>query len=193
MGLRRVIRPVDHTCTFNGAGERFSNEPPGVFGGGAGAIGSFRLLSQGGRLELPAKCIGVTVPSDAAVVIETPGAGGYGDPATRTEAHLQEDLASGKFTPEFVAGRYGRSSSEPDQQAESPATAWSLHWLWSALSVGAPVRRHSRTPGGGLRHNWLSPRSCRLAPAGTSYALAIWRGGQRPLSSADALLPRKRP
>ncbi|MBT5495436.1 MAG: hydantoinase B/oxoprolinase family protein, partial [Alphaproteobacteria bacterium] len=32
MGLRREITPVGHDCIFNGAGERFSNEPWGVFG-----------------------------------------------------------------------------------------------------------------------------------------------------------------
>ena len=33
MGIRRSIRPVGHTCEFNGVGERFRNQPWGIFGG----------------------------------------------------------------------------------------------------------------------------------------------------------------
>ena len=47
MGLRRVISPVDHTCLFNGAGERFRHQPWGLFGGAAGASGC--LSSAGAR------------------------------------------------------------------------------------------------------------------------------------------------
>ena len=35
MGLERVVVPVGHACTFNGAGERFARQPWGIFGGGA--------------------------------------------------------------------------------------------------------------------------------------------------------------
>ena len=35
LGLRRVVRPVGHTMTFSGQGERFVNRPWGIFGGGA--------------------------------------------------------------------------------------------------------------------------------------------------------------
>src|SRR5690606_10519245 len=33
MGIRRIIRPVDHECEFNGVGERFRHKPWGLFGG----------------------------------------------------------------------------------------------------------------------------------------------------------------
>ena len=33
LGLRRVVRPLDHDCEFNGVGERFAKAPWGVFGG----------------------------------------------------------------------------------------------------------------------------------------------------------------
>lgn len=35
LGLRRVVRPVGHTCKSNGVGERFRHRPWGLFGGGA--------------------------------------------------------------------------------------------------------------------------------------------------------------
>ncbi len=43
---------------------------------------------------------------ETVVVIETPGAGGYGDPGERTAEATREDLVSGKFTETFVAENY---------------------------------------------------------------------------------------
>ncbi len=40
-GLRRVVRPVDHDCSFNGVGERFRHQPWGLFGGRAGESAAF--------------------------------------------------------------------------------------------------------------------------------------------------------
>ena len=46
LGLRRVVRPVGHTMTFSGQGERFVNRPWGMFGGGSGGTGKFVKLSR---------------------------------------------------------------------------------------------------------------------------------------------------
>jgi N-methylhydantoinase B len=108
LGLRRVIRPVGHTCTFNGAGERFRNRPWGIFGGGEGASGRFvHLAGDGEETLLDIKPSGVSVGPDEAVVIETPGAGGYGPPAERAADAIAEDLESGKFTRDFLERLYG--------------------------------------------------------------------------------------
>ena len=45
---------------------------------------------------------------DEAVVVETPGAGGYGPPGERDGGALTEDRASGKFSPDFMRRHYGR-------------------------------------------------------------------------------------
>ena len=42
-----------------------------------------------------------------AIVVETPGAGGYGNPAERDKAALAADLMSGKFTRGFLKSHYG--------------------------------------------------------------------------------------
>ena len=109
LGLRRVVRPLGHTCIFNGVGERFRNRPWGVFGGKPGASGRFRLLEDGGEArQLAHKPPDMPLRPDQAVVIETPGAGGYGDPAGRDPAALAEDRRSGKFSDAFLAEHYGR-------------------------------------------------------------------------------------
>jgi N-methylhydantoinase B len=106
LGLRRVVRPVGHTMTFSGQGERFVNHPWGIFGGGNGGTGKFMKLS-GGEVPLPTKPANLLVMADEAIVVETPGAGGYGKPAERDKAALQNDFVSGKFSRDFLKKHYG--------------------------------------------------------------------------------------
>ena len=107
MGLERVVTPVGHACTFNGAGERFARQPWGIFGGGAGATGEFRhVTADGETARLPNKPIGVTIAADEAVIVRTPGAGGYGDPAERSADELDDDLTSGKFDEAYIGQHY---------------------------------------------------------------------------------------
>ena len=107
MGLERVVVPVGHACTFNGAGERFARQPWGIFGGGAGATGEFRhVTADGETARLPNKPIGVTIAPDEAVIVRTPGAGGYGDPAERSADDLEDDLTSGKFDEAYIGEHY---------------------------------------------------------------------------------------
>ncbi|MGR3432927.1 MULTISPECIES: hydantoinase B/oxoprolinase family protein [Roseobacteraceae] len=105
-GLRRVIAPVDHDCTFNGAGERFSNAPWGIFGGGEGRPGQFLLEGAGESRKLANKPSAVPLNRDQAIVVETPGSGGYGPAADRTPEAVAEDALSGKYSPEFLDRNY---------------------------------------------------------------------------------------
>ena len=107
MGLERVVVPVGHACTFNGAGERFARQPWGIFGGGAGATGEFRHVAADGKTaRLPNKPIGVTIAPEEAVIVRTPGAGGYGAPAERSADDLEDDLTSGKFDEAYIRQHY---------------------------------------------------------------------------------------
>ena len=108
LGLRRVVRPVGHDCIFNGVGERFRHRPWGVFGGEPGASGRFLLRDAGGaETKLPDKCGEHRLARTEAVVIETPGAGGYGPPAERDPVLVAADRESMKFTEAFIAKYYG--------------------------------------------------------------------------------------
>jgi len=108
MGLRRSIQPVGHDCNFNGALERSTHQPWGVFGGGAGAPGQFLHVATDGKMtKLPTKPSSVTVRNGEALIVESPGAGGYGPPAERSESLIADDRRSGKFTEEYVLRHYG--------------------------------------------------------------------------------------
>jgi N-methylhydantoinase B len=109
MGLRRVIRPVGHTCDFNGAGERFSHQPWGLFGGGAGASGQFLHLDAAGTATaLANKPSGIRLGAGERIVVESPGAGGYGPPGERDPAALETDRRGGKFGDRYFDRHYRR-------------------------------------------------------------------------------------
>ena len=108
MGLRRVVRPVGHDCVFNGAGERFSNQPWGLFGGRAGGSGRYILDDPDiGRHELDIKPSGVTLTPRQTIIIESPGAGGYGPPEQRAPEDIATDRRSGKFSNAYLQENYG--------------------------------------------------------------------------------------
>ena len=105
--LRRVIRPLGHECVFSGSGERFRNAPWGVFGGEGGHTGRFvRVEADGSLTQLPNKPSGVHFDSSQRIMIETPGAGGYGEPATRTSEDIDTDRRSGKFSERSLKQNY---------------------------------------------------------------------------------------
>jgi len=109
MGLRRSIRPVGHTCEFNGVGERFRHAPWGIFGGVAGKRGRFLLQSPDGtRSELSPKTGRLELRPDQLLIVETPGAGGYGRPAERDGSDIEKDRRSGKFTAAYLQLHYGK-------------------------------------------------------------------------------------
>ncbi|WP_292326118.1 hydantoinase B/oxoprolinase family protein [Mesorhizobium sp.] len=112
MGIRRSIRPVGHTCTFNGVGERFTHQPWGLFGGEPGACGRFYTKAAAGTIqELPSKVSGVALSPDVLAVLETPGAGGFGAPRERVLADIEEDFRSGKCSAEFIREAYPQAAA----------------------------------------------------------------------------------
>jgi N-methylhydantoinase B len=107
LGLCRVISPVDHDCVFNGAGERFRNQPWGLFGAQAGASGSFvHERDDGQAVALDNKPSGVHIASGERVIVKTPGAGGYGPAAQRDEQAIAADERSGKFSARYIEKNY---------------------------------------------------------------------------------------
>lgn len=104
LGLRRVYRPIGHTCNFSGQAERSISRPWGLFGGKAGRAGRFTLVNDDGKAtSVPAKLTGLQIPEGARLQVETPGAGGYGDPSERNPALAEQDVRFGKINPDADA------------------------------------------------------------------------------------------
>lgn len=115
LSLKRTIRPVGHTCMFTGYGERFSNPPWGLFGGRPGATGRFILVDgKGGETVLSSKPPPMFCQPPQKIVIQSAGAGGYGDPAERDREHLAVDWHSGKFSRAFMRENYGLEQDDLD-------------------------------------------------------------------------------
>jgi len=108
LALKRVIRPLGHICLFTGGGERFRNPPWGLFGGRPGGIGRFIQVDDGGEeTVLPTKPAPMNCGPHQKIVVQSPGAGGYGDPAERDPARLAVDWHSGKFSQAYMSEGYG--------------------------------------------------------------------------------------
>lgn len=113
LGLRRVYRPIDHVMTFSGQGERFVNQPWGLFGGGPGATGRFDLIGADGQSErIGNKPSTMRIDPEQAICVTTPGAGGYGDPAKRSQEQIDLDRSSHKFDAAFIKANYPNSSKK---------------------------------------------------------------------------------
>jgi len=108
LALKRVIRPVGHTCLFTGAGERFRNPPWGLNGGLPGLVGGFSIIHNDGTTrDLPNKPHPLQISMDERLVIRSPGSGGYGSPSERSLPALAVDFVSGKYSTQYIAEQYG--------------------------------------------------------------------------------------
>jgi len=107
LGIRRIIRPISHKCEFTGVGERFKHSPWGVFGGKSGKPGKFYLEHKNGKItKLPSKSSSIYTNENHAIIMETPGAGGYGNPKKRSKENIFKDKVSGKFSNSFIKKYY---------------------------------------------------------------------------------------
>ena len=83
-------------------GERGRFAPPGVLGGGSGALNRFTVMRQDGAQQHPpmaSKWVGIKLAKGERVRLETPGGGGYG-PVRRTgrRKRSQRDVENGYVT-----------------------------------------------------------------------------------------------
>ena len=100
----RSVPPENATLQLAAAFDRITYPPRGRDGGHNGARGIVRL-SSGRALNGKGE---QDIPPDETLQIESPGGGGYGDPAARDPALIAADLRSGLVTPAAAAKRdYG--------------------------------------------------------------------------------------
>lgn len=78
-------------------GERGRSAPKGIAGGGQAALNVFRYQRDGQWASPPmsSKMLGIQLQRGDRVRLETPGGGGYGDPARRTTAARELDRKMG--------------------------------------------------------------------------------------------------
>ncbi|SPH23337.1 Acetophenone carboxylase delta subunit [Defluviimonas aquaemixtae] len=84
--------------------ERVRNAAKGRAGGLPGAPGRIRVTGR--DADIPGKCELRVEPGER-LIFDTPGGGGFGDPAARDPGALARDIARGLVTPEAAARDYG--------------------------------------------------------------------------------------
>ncbi len=110
-------------------GERGKYPPFGVNGGGPAALNRFAYDTDGGEATpaLVSKVADVKIRHGRKVRLETPGGGGFGDPATRDSAGVAHDVRLGYVTREAARRDYKvvlRDDGSPDAAATAQARAW---------------------------------------------------------------------
>jgi N-methylhydantoinase B len=97
-------------------GERGRFAPKGVVGGGDAALNRFSYEQIDGEKTPPmaSKMVGIKLKRGQKVRLETPGGGGYGDPAERDRAAIERDVALGFVSEEAAERDYGVQSKKKD-------------------------------------------------------------------------------
>lgn len=110
-------------------GDRVDHPPLGMRGGHAGAPA--RFLVNG--VPVHSKRTILIAPGDT-VRLETPGSGGYGDPAVRPAERVSADVEDGYVSPGAAASSYGRPVGHDARAGERPAGRGA-----SLMKTSAPV------------------------------------------------------
>lgn len=109
LGIARQIRALaPHTIFSVRSDSHTVGEPTGVFGGMAGRRARLiRNHGTAGAEELYSKVARVEMQPGDSMRIETPGGGGYGVPAERSDDDIVRDLRDGRVSRDAADATYG--------------------------------------------------------------------------------------
>ncbi len=106
-GIERSWVLTAPRATLSILAERTRIQPWGLRGGGPGALGEYKIVKRNGdEVRLPSKCT-VQMEEGDALIVRTPGGGGYGDPKRRDPERVRRDVANGLVSPEAARRVYG--------------------------------------------------------------------------------------
>ncbi len=114
LGAVYEIELLEENATAFLFGERGRFAPQGVAGGAEGAMNAFAYEQVDGwhTPPLASKMLGMKLTQGQAVRLETPGGGGYGDPALRDAAAIARDVSLGYLTADYATQTYGPAWQE---------------------------------------------------------------------------------
>ncbi|WP_142846742.1 hydantoinase B/oxoprolinase family protein [Telmatospirillum sp. J64-1] len=110
LGLARQVTALQDGTIFSARSDGHKHPATGVAGGKEGATARlYRNYGLADQEPLSSKVTLLTLNKGDNIRIETPGAGGFGDPKRRPAEAVQADLEDGFIAPEDLA-LYGRSA-----------------------------------------------------------------------------------
>lgn len=108
LGIERVFKARYDNISYTGLGDRQKFLPWGLDGAKEGSGGGYYIIRVSGEKEiLPSKCTSVPINKGDIVVVNTPGAGGCGNPFEREEESVLKDVLLGYVSPEKALSDYG--------------------------------------------------------------------------------------
>ncbi len=108
LSITRQVRATHDGTIVSARSDSHRRGAAGVDGGGEGGLARLRRNAGTGQEEvLESKFAHLVLAAGETVRIETPGGGGYGDPADRTAEALAADLADGIVTEAAALRDYG--------------------------------------------------------------------------------------
>ncbi len=95
LGLTRELEVLDHTPIMSLGTDRLKLHPWGLKGGKpGGTVGSRIVTTAGEEIPLPSKTTREVAPGSR-IILQTAGAGGYGDPYGRDPQRVRQDVIEG--------------------------------------------------------------------------------------------------
>lgn len=94
LGIRREIKILEDNVVFSSHADRHKFPPWGWSGGKEGKCGRFLINDR----PVPSKCSNMILKKGDTIIVETPGGGGFGNPAERPEKLIKMDKKNGKIT-----------------------------------------------------------------------------------------------
>lgn len=108
LGIEREFETRYDNVTYTGLGDRQAFHPWGLDGGLEGAGGAYFLTRNGKKTQrLPSKSTDIVLSKGDIVCVQTPGAGGYGNPKERAPDDVLIDVIDGKVTENEAKELYG--------------------------------------------------------------------------------------
>lgn len=106
-GIERSWILTTPKATLSILAERTKIPPWGLEGGGTGALGEYMVIKKNGDVvRLPSKCT-VQIEKGDALIVHTPGGGGYGNPKKREKESVLRDVLNGFVSSEVAERDYG--------------------------------------------------------------------------------------
>jgi N-methylhydantoinase B len=107
LGLTRELEVLDHAPVMSLGTDRLKLHPWGLKGGKAGGtVGSRIITAAGDEIPLPSKTTREVAPGSR-IILQTAGAGGYGDPYSRDPERVRQDVIEGFISIERAKDAYG--------------------------------------------------------------------------------------
>ena len=98
-------------CDLQAMFDRVKYPPWGVYGGKEGESGRITVVKKSGESEIIYKSKAYPLEPGDAIIVETGGGGGYGEPTERPRELVERDLRRGYVSAEVSARDYGTSNS----------------------------------------------------------------------------------